>query len=157
MKIVEHSPGLDWIAVSPSPLLMADLITWATRPDCGAVVTFSGTVRENSGSLTGVTALEYETDDQMAEARMAEVAAEARVRWPTLGAIAIHHRKGRVELGDTAVIIVVSSPHRKESFEGAQFCIDAVKDCVPMWKREFWAGGATWSQDTRSILRVQER
>jgi molybdopterin synthase catalytic subunit len=55
------------------------------------------------------------------------------------------------------VIIVVSSPHRKESFEAAQFCIDAVKDCVPMWKREFWDGGSTWSQDARPILKVQDR
>ena len=157
MKIVERSRGLDWIAVCPSPLLMADLITWATRPDCGAVVTFSGTVRENSGSLTGVTALEYETDVELAENQMVEVAAEARLRWPPLGAIAIHHRTGRVELGETAVIIVVSSPHRKESFEAAQFCIDAVKDCVPMWKREFWDGGSTWSQDARPILKVQDR
>ena len=157
MKFVEPSADLNWIAISQSPLLMADLIAWATRPEYGAVVTFSGTVRENSGTLTGVTSLEYETDVKLAEGRMTEVAAEARLLWPTLGAIAIHHRTGRVELGDCAVIIVVSSPHRQEAFEGAQFCIDTVKDCVPMWKREFWEGGSDWSDDARPILKVRER
>jgi molybdopterin synthase catalytic subunit len=154
---VELTASLDWIAISPSPLSMADLITWATRPDYGAVVTFSGIVRNNSGSLTGITSLEYETDAGLAEGRMAQVAAEARRRWPTLGAVAIHHRTGRVELGEIAVIIVVSAPHRKEAFEGAEFCIDTVKECVPMWKREFWVGGSAWSDDARTILEVQER
>jgi molybdopterin synthase catalytic subunit len=157
MKLMESTANLDWIAVSAKPLVMADLITWATRPDYGAVVTFSGTVRNNSGKLTDVTSLEYETDDALAEDRMRQVASEARHRWPTLGAIAIHHRTGRVELGETAVIVVVSSPHRQEAFAGAEFCIDAVKECVPMWKREFWIGGSAWSDDARSIVNVQER
>jgi molybdopterin synthase catalytic subunit len=73
-----------------------------------------------------------------------------------LGAVAIHHRTGRVELSDTAVVVAVSSPHRREAFEAAQFCIDSVKDCVPMWKRELWEGGSAWSQDGRDILSVAE-
>jgi molybdopterin synthase catalytic subunit len=157
MQLVELTANLDWIAISPSPLLMADLITWATRPEYGAVVAFSGTVRNNSGTLTNITSLEYETNADLAEDRMAQVAAEARLRWPALGAIGIHHRTGRVELGEIAVIVVVSSPHRQQAFEGAEFCIDAVKECVPMWKREFWDGGSAWSVDARSILRVQDR
>jgi molybdopterin synthase catalytic subunit len=157
MKLVELPANLDWIAISESPLRVDDLTTWATRPEYGAVVTFSGTVRNNSGTLRAISSLEYETDAGLAEGRMTEVATEARHRWPTLGAIAIHHRTGRVELGEVAVIIVVSSPHRKEAFEGAEFCIDAVKECVPMWKREFWEGGSAWSGDARTILKVQER
>jgi molybdopterin synthase catalytic subunit len=157
MIFVELPADLDWIAISQFPLRMTDLITWATRPEYGAVVTFSGVVRNNSGTQHKITSLEYETDADLAQGRMAEIAAEARHRWPTLGAIAIHHRTGRVELGEVAVIIVVSSPHRNEALEGAGFCIDTVKECVPMWKREFWEGGSAWSGDARTILKVQGR
>src|ERR1700722_2094727 len=103
MKHVALTTNVDWIAISPSPLLLDDLIIWATRPEYGALVTFSGTVRNNSGTLSDITSLEYETEASLAEGRMAQVASEARRRWPTLGAIAIHHRTGRVELGDAAV------------------------------------------------------
>jgi molybdopterin synthase catalytic subunit len=154
---VESITSRDWIALSPSLLSASELIAWATRPACGAVVSFSGTVRETSGTLHGVLALEYETSEEMAKGRLEEIIAQARNKWPTLGAIAIHHRTGQVELGGTAVVVVASSPHRYEAFEGAQFCIDTVKDCLPMWKREFWEGGSAWSHDARTILNVTER
>jgi molybdopterin synthase catalytic subunit len=63
---------------------------------------------------------------------------------------------GRVELSESAVIIVISAPHREAAFAAAQFCIDAVKSCVPMWKRELWRGGSAWSEEGRAITRVQE-
>ena len=154
MHIVEPSPSLDWVALSPSSLSADELTTWATRANYGAVVTFCGTVRNTSHEHDDIVALEYETGEEMAMRRLREVVAEARTRWPTIGAVAIHHRTGRVELGDTAVVVAVSSPHRREAFEAAQFCIDAVKDCVPMWKRELWEGGSAWSQDGRDILSV---
>jgi molybdopterin synthase catalytic subunit len=157
MSDVESPRELEWIALSPSPLSASDLLAWATRPHCGAIVTFSGTVRESSHELTDVQALEYETSVEFAEKRIREVVTEARSRWPTLGAIAIHHRVGRVELGESAVIVVVSSPHRPEAFEAAQFCIDAVKDTVPIWKKELWTGGSRWSPDGHNLSRVQDR
>lgn len=156
MHFVESTSAPDWVSVSPTLLSVGDLTTWATRANCGAVVAFCGTVRDNSHDLVDIQALEYETSVAMAERRLAEIVAEARTRWPMLGAVAIHHRMGRVELGEAAVVVAVSSPHRGEAFDAAQFCIDAVKSCVPMWKRELWEGGSAWSEEGRTILAVRE-
>jgi molybdopterin synthase catalytic subunit len=156
MGVVESASTLDWVSVGPTPLSSAELTTWATRANCGAVVTFCGMVRDNSHDLENIEALEYETDVQLAEGRILDIIAEARSRWPMLGAVAIHHRMGRVELSESAVVIVVSAPHRGPAFEAATFCIDAVKSCVPMWKRELWRGGSAWSEEGRAIMSVQE-
>ena len=111
-----------------------------------------------NSSTTGheITSLEYETSVELAESRIANVVDVARSRWPALGAVAVHHRIGEVELGGVAVVVAVSSPHRQEAFEAAKFCIDAVKTTVPMWKREVWEGGSTWSEETSDIVNVQD-
>jgi molybdopterin synthase catalytic subunit len=146
----------DWVSVSASPLSSDDLVTWAVRPECGAVVTFSGTARSSSTTGHEIQALEYETSVELAEARIAEVVASARSRWPELGAVAIHHRVGVVALTEPAVVVAVSSPHRQEAFAAAQFCIDTVKRCVPMWKREIWEGGSAWSEEAEPIASVED-
>jgi molybdopterin synthase catalytic subunit len=156
MKIMETIPSGDWVSVSPSSLSPGDLTAWAIRANCGAVVTFCGTVRSTSGDLSDVQALEYETNTAMAERGIIDIIAEARRRWPMLAAVAVHHRTGRVELSEIAVVVAVSSPHRHEAFIAAEFCIEAVKKCVPLWKREFWPGGSAWSTDVQPILRAQE-
>ncbi|HEY1761159.1 MAG TPA: molybdenum cofactor biosynthesis protein MoaE [Acidimicrobiales bacterium] len=147
---------VDWVNVSSSPLSSDDLVAWAVRPECGAVVTFCGTARSSSTTGHEIQALEYETSVELAEARIAEVVATARERWPELGAVAIHHRVGVVSLTEPAVVVAVSSPHRQEAFEAAQFCIDTVKRCVPMWKREIWEGGSAWSEEAQPILSVED-
>lgn len=147
---------VDWVSVSPSPLSPNDLSAWAVRPDCGAVVTFCGTARTSSTTGHDIQALEYETSVELAEARIAEVVASARERWPEIGAVAVHHRVGVVALTAPAVVVAVSSPHRQEAFEAAQFCIDTVKRCVPMWKREMWEGGSAWSEEAQPIARVED-
>ena len=147
---------LDWIAVSASPLQPELITSWATRPECGAVVTFCGTTRTSSTTGHVIHELEYETDIALAEGRIAEVLATARSRWPELGAVAILHRVGSVGLEEPAVVVAVSSPHRREAFEAAAFCIDTVKRCVPMWKREVWEGGSAWSEEAQDILSVQD-
>jgi molybdopterin synthase catalytic subunit len=157
MTLVDATPTTDWVYISASPLSADEITAWVSRPECGAVVTFCGTVRSTSPGHDDVLALEYETSPELAEGRIGEVVTEARQRWPSLGAIAIHHRVGRVELGGAAVVVAVSAPHRQEAFEAAQYCIDTVKECVPMWKREFWPGGSAWSEDRRPIIGVQER
>jgi molybdopterin synthase catalytic subunit len=146
----------DWVSVSSSPLSSDDLVAWAVRPECGAVVTFCGTARSSSTTGHEIQALEYETSVELAEARIAEVVASARSRWPELGAVAIHHRVGVVALTEPAVVIAVSSPHRLEAFEAAQFCIDTVKRCVPMWKREIWEGGSAWSEEAQPIASIDD-
>jgi molybdopterin synthase catalytic subunit len=154
---VNLASNLDWVYVSASPLSSDELTKWATRPNCGAVVTFCGTVRNSSTTGHEITSLEYETSTELAEGRLLEVVGEARSRWPELGAIAVHHRVGSVELGDTTVVVAVSSAHRLEAFEAAKYLIDTVKISVPMWKREVWEGGSAWSEETHSIVSVQQQ
>jgi molybdopterin synthase catalytic subunit len=153
---VTVSSIVDWVSVTPSPLSSDELVAWAVRPECGAVVTFCGTARSSSTTGHEIQALEYETSVELAEARIAEVVASARSRWPEIGAVAIHHRVGVVTVTEPAVVVVVSSPHRREAFEAAQFCIDTVKRCVPMWKREVWEGGSAWSEEAQEIVSVDD-
>jgi molybdopterin synthase catalytic subunit len=147
-------PTQDWISVSPTPLSPAELIEWVTRADCGAVVTFCGTARNNSTSHDEVRALKYETSVKLAEKSIRELIDATRVRWPGLGSIAVHHRTGRVSLKETAVVVAVSAPHRQDAFAAAQFCIDTLKTSVPMWKREISEEGSSWSTDNHTITQV---
>jgi molybdopterin synthase catalytic subunit len=143
-----------WVAVTETPLSSDELTAWALRPNCGAVVTFSGVVRDHSRTHDDVLALEYETSAKLAERRINEIVAAARERWPSLEAVAIHHRIGRVELSETTVIVAVSSPHRSDAFDAARFSIDTLKETVPMWKREFWEDGSAWSEETSPLLDI---
>ena len=142
MKCVERPR--DWIALTTAPLPFDQVGTWAVLPSCGAVVVFAGTVRDHAEGRPGVSRLAYEAYVEQAEPKMSAVAAEARQHWPELGRVAILHRIGDLELGDTAVLVAVSAPHRGEAFEAARFCIDTVKATVPIWKKETWDGGSDW-------------
>ena len=153
---MNSTPLRDWVSVTTSPLSPDELSSWVGRPSSGAIVTFCGIVRNSSTTGHEITSLEYETSVELAESRIANVVDVARSRWPALGAVAVHHRIGEVELGGVAVVVAVSSPHRQEAFEAAKFCIDAVKTTVPMWKREVWEGGSTWSEETSDIVSVQD-
>ncbi|MDE3007546.1 MAG: molybdenum cofactor biosynthesis protein MoaE [Acidobacteriota bacterium] len=148
--------ALDWVAISPDPLDAGALERWARRPAYGAVVTFCGTPRTSSTHDHDVVALEYETEPTLAEARLRAVSDEARRRWPELGAIVLHHRVGSVALLESAVVVVVSSPHRDAAFDAARFCIDALKRSVPMWKREVWVGGSAWSEEGQTIVSARD-
>lgn len=147
---------VDWVAVSASALEGDAIAAWVSRPDCGAVVTFWGTARSSSTTGHQIIELEYETAQDLAETRMADVVRVARERWPTIGAVAIHHRVGAVQLEQPAVVVAVSAPHRQEAFEAARFCIDAVKISVPMWKREVWSDGSAWSQEAHDIVEARD-
>ncbi len=80
------------------------------------------------------------------------MADEARVRWPVLGRIALLHRVGVLAVGESAVVVVASAPHREEAFAAARFCIDTLKRSVPIWKRETWAGGESWGLEAQHIV-----
>ncbi|HEY2430073.1 MAG TPA: molybdenum cofactor biosynthesis protein MoaE [Acidimicrobiales bacterium] len=134
----------EWIGLTALPLPVAEAMAWAVVPRCGGVVCFAGTVRDHAAGRDGVTGLEYEAYAGPALDRLAEVAREARVRWPELGRIALLHRVGELALTETAVVVVVSAPHRGEAFDAARWCIDTLKATVPIWKREEWAGGSDW-------------
>lgn len=129
--------------VTDAPLDPAPLVKLVQAPDMGAVVTFSGVVRNNFGGRA-TARLEYEAYQKMAVAVLAQIADEARGRWE-LGRVAVHHRVGTLEIGETAVLVVVAAPHRRAAFEAAAWIMDTIKEKAPIWKKEIWAdGGAEW-------------
>jgi molybdopterin synthase catalytic subunit len=149
--------GDTWLGITAAELPVASAYEWAVRPDCGAIVLFSGTVRDHAEGRPGVQHLTYEAYDEQAVPKMAEIAAEVRTRWPATGRIVLVHRTGRLELGESSVIVVVSSPHRPEAFEAGRYAIDALKASVPIWKHEVWEGGSDWgtgAQDVQPANRV---
>jgi molybdopterin synthase catalytic subunit len=154
---MSSAPTSDWISITEHPLSPDELSNWVVRPNCGAVVTFSGVVRDHSSSRENVIALEYETNAALAQQRLHDVVDEARKRWPALERVAVHHRIGRVELSVSTVVVAVSAPHRDVAFEAARFCIDALKASVPMWKRELWEGGSAWSDETFPIVNARDQ
>lgn len=145
-----------WIGIDAESLDVEGASKWVVRPDCGAVVVFSGTARDHSPGREDVSLLEYEAYESQALARMGEIAEAARDRWPDIGRIAMLHRVGAVEVGESAVVVAVSSPHRGAAFEAARFGIDTLKSSVPIWKREEWATGKSWGLEAQHIVDVAE-
>jgi molybdopterin synthase catalytic subunit len=143
--------GDAWLALTADELSVAEVYDWAVRPDCGAVVVFSGTVRDHADGREGVEQLEYEAYEEAVQPRLAAIADEARRRWPTIGRVALLHRIGRLTLGESSVLVVVSSPHRPEAFEAARYAIDALKASVPIWKHETWREGSAWGTGATPI------
>lgn len=114
--------------------------------EAGALVLFSGVVRDNNLGRR-VQYLEYDAYPSLAERTLAAIAEEVRARWQVTG-VAIHHRTGRVEIGEASLLVAVSSPHRSEGFEACHYCVDRVKQTVPVWKKEVWEGGESWIEGT---------
>jgi len=149
---LQGSPaGDEWVEVMADALPVAEALEWSVRPDCGAVVTFCGTVRDQSDGRPDVVSLEYEAYLQQVERCLAAIAAEARRGYQSLGRIALLHRVGLLHVGEVSVVVVVSAPHRAEAFEAARYCIDAVKISAPIWKRETWVGGSDWSDSGHEV------
>jgi molybdopterin synthase catalytic subunit len=145
------SDGDSWLALTSDELPVHDAYAWAVRPGCGAVVLFSGTVRDHADGRDGVKQLTYEAYEDQAVERFQRVADETRTRWPTLGRIVVWHRIGTLAVEESSVVIVVSAPHRAEAFEAGRFAIDALKAGAPIWKREEWEGGADWGTGATPI------
>ena len=145
-----------WLGLSGESLPVAPATDWVVRPDCGAVVVFSGTARDHAPGRPGVELLEYEAYENQVEPRLRAIVDEARIRWPTLGRVALIHRVGVVPVGESAVVVAVSAPHRDEAFLAARYCIDAVKASVPIWKHETWAGGEAWGSDAQELVEANE-
>lgn len=149
-----------WVALTVDELPVAAMYDWCVLPNCGAVVLFSGTVRDHAEHRTEVTELEYEAYEEQVEPRLAAIAEEMRVRWPDLGRIALVHRIGALGLGESSVVVAVSSPHRPAAFEAARYGIDTLKATTPIWKREVWEGGEDWglaSQDVTDVASLGTR
>ncbi|MGQ0433027.1 MAG: molybdenum cofactor biosynthesis protein MoaE [Microthrixaceae bacterium] len=146
--------GDDWVGLAAVELPAQDAARWVGRPDCGATVVFTGNARDHAEGRIGVHRLEYEAYEEQALRRMEAVLREVRRRWPAVGRVALLHRTGVVEIGQEAVVVAVSAPHRAEAFEAARYAIDALKRTVPIWKREAWADGESWGLEAQHLSQV---
>ncbi len=134
--------GDGMFAIGPGPLDPAPLVESVRRDESGAVTLFYGVVRnENLGR--NVMYLEYDAYPEMAVKKMREVAAEVRAKYNVTG-VGVLHRTGRLEIGETSLLVAVSSGHRKEAFEACHFAVDRIKQIVPVWKKEVFEGGEQW-------------
>src|SRR6476661_7943792 len=117
-----------------------------SRSEAGAVILFSGIFRDNNLGRS-VDYLVYDAYPPLAERMLREIAEDAKERWE-LTEVAIHHRTGRLEIGEASLLVAVSSPHRAEAFAACQHCVDRVKAVVPVWKKEVWEDGESWIEGT---------
>src|SRR6267143_5167863 len=109
----------------------------------GAIVTFDGCVRNQSHGRRTLY-LDYEAYESMALAKMRDIAAEVHAKFP-IDRVAVAHRLGRLEIGETSVFIAVSAPHRAAAFDACRYAIDTLKRSVPIWKKEYFEDGAVWA------------
>ncbi|MTH51923.1 molybdenum cofactor biosynthesis protein MoaE [Bacillus mangrovi] len=133
--------------LTENPISAEEVIQKVARREAGAVTVFIGTVRElTNGKRTLY--LEYEAYKPMAEKMLEKIGEEVKEKWPEAEA-AITHRTGKLDISDTAVVIAVSSPHRKTAYEANEYAIERIKEIVPIWKKEFWEDGSKWIGDQR--------
>jgi len=128
--------------VTEEPLSLEAVVAEVADERAGGIATFTGTVRRQSRGRE-VTHLEYEAYAEMAEDVMQKLAAELQERHD-LCAVAIHHRVGRLEIGEASVVIAVSAPHRQAALDACRAAIDTLKETVPLWKKEVYEGGEEW-------------
>lgn len=126
-------------AITDQPLSIDAVMQKVVRPQAGAVLLFAGTVRQFTNGKETVH-LRYEAYDEMAVKMMEQIEKEAKKQWPDVQ-LAIHHRVGKLELCDLAVVIAVSAPHRAEAYEASRYAIERLKEIVPIWKKEHWTDG----------------
>ena len=128
--------------LSEDPLSLEAVVGEVTSEHAGAIATFVGTTRAFSRGRP-VRYLEYEAFEGMAEQEMERIAAELRTRYE-LHEVAIHHRIGRVDIGERSVVIAISAPHRADALAACKDAIDTLKETVPLWKKEVYEGGEEW-------------
>jgi molybdopterin synthase catalytic subunit len=128
--------------ITAEPLELARVVAEVEDDGAGAIATFVGTVRRSSRGRD-VQYLEYEAFEEMAEPMLERLGAELMERHG-LTRVAVHHRIGRVDLGEPSVVIAVSAPHRAAALEACREAIDTLKETIPLWKKEVYAGGEEW-------------
>lgn len=130
------------ILVSQEALSLEFCSNFVKTDESGGIVVFEGTVRNHTKNKE-VLKLDFEAYEPMAQNEMLKIAERAAEKWP-IHKIAIHHRHGSLGIGETPVIIAVSTSHRGAAFEACEFCIDELKLTVPIWKKEFFSDGEVW-------------
>jgi len=136
-------PTEDLFQLIRDPIEHAALVAHVRGPGDGAVVTFDGCVRNQSHGRRTLY-LDYEAYESMALTKIREIASEIHEKF-TVNRVAIAHRLGRLEIGETSVFIAVSSAHRAAAFDACRFAIDTLKRTVPIWKKEYFEDGAVWA------------
>jgi molybdopterin synthase catalytic subunit len=132
--------------ITPDPISADEVIARLADPAVGGIATFVGVVRGKTDGKETLY-LEYEAYPDMAEATLAQIGDEIRQRWPSIRQVAIVHRTGRLEVGETATVIAVSAAHRPEVFDALRYAIDRLKEIVPIWKKEVWVDGEAWQSE----------
>ncbi|NNN12154.1 MAG: molybdenum cofactor biosynthesis protein MoaE [Acidimicrobiaceae bacterium] len=140
-----------WIEITEIELSVEKVYAWSVLDNCGAVVLFSGTVRDFSDGRPGVTKLSYEAYESVAFDRMNDLANRVLTEFVGIGRVAVIHRLGEMAPGDSTVIISVSAAHREQAYEASRFLIDTLKRSVPIWKKESWQGGSDWALGANSV------
>jgi molybdopterin synthase catalytic subunit len=133
---------MEYFAFTCEKLSTETVLQQLADPRQGAVVLLVGTVRNQTGGRA-VAYLAYEAYEEMALKVFDEIAKKLRERWPATRGIVIHHRLGRLGVGEISVIVAVGNPHRSEAFAACEYAIDTLKADVPIWKKEVWADGAS--------------
>jgi molybdopterin synthase catalytic subunit len=128
--------------VTAEPLDPKRLVEHVRKDEAGAVALFYGVVRNNNMGRN-VLYLEYDAYPEMATRMMRQIAEEMMAAYP-IADVAIQHRTGRLEIGETSLLVAVSAPHRREAFEACHALVDRFKEVVPIWKKEIWEGGEEW-------------
>jgi molybdopterin synthase catalytic subunit len=134
----------DYYLLTRSPIPIADLVRQQKAPEDGAVVVFEGVVRNNSRGR-GTLYLEYEAYEPMAIRKLEEIGGEVRREFE-IDHIGMMHRLGRLEIGETSVVIIVTAARRRAAFGACQFAIDRLKEIVPIWKKEYFEDGSVWAE-----------
>ncbi|PFH90679.1 molybdenum cofactor biosynthesis protein MoaE [Bacillus sp. AFS088145] len=137
-----------------TPIVVEEVSDKVKSRNAGAITVFIGTVRElTKGKKT--LSLEYQAYESMAVKKLVQIGDEINGKWPE-AIVAITHRVGRLEISDIAVVIAVSSPHRKVAYEANEYAIERIKQIVPIWKKEFWEDGTMWIGDQLENTPYQE-
>lgn len=129
-------------AVTPDPLTVESVLRVVEGPGSGAVTTFVGLVRDHNQGRK-VLFLDYEAYAPLAEKALAIIVGEAETQW-TGARMAIHHRTGKLAIGEASVVIAVATPHRADAFAACRYAIERIKQIVPIWKHEHFEGGEVW-------------
>lgn len=132
----------DSFAITFAPLSLEEVYALADDSSNGAVVVMSGTVRNQTDGKP-VVALEYQAYEPMALQIFRQIAANIRHNWSDVNSVVIHHRTGRLRIGEISVLVAVGCPHRSEAFAACRYAIDTLKHHAPIWKKEHWEDGSS--------------
>ncbi|MBE9136282.1 molybdenum cofactor biosynthesis protein MoaE [Nodosilinea sp. LEGE 07088] len=142
MQLSTTSVSPDSLRITFAPLSLDEVYAQADSPANGAIVAMSGMVRDNSEGKP-VVALEYQAYEPMALEVFRQIAGQIRETWPEATRVVIHHRTGKLVVGEISVLVAVGCPHRAEAFAACQYAIDILKHNAPIWKKEHWQDGST--------------